>query len=252
MSIDDETLLLVAAYHDGELSPSETLSMERRFATEPELRALAADFRKLSRRLTEILPADDPPHDLRAKIISQTGLGDTVTPLDRRRPAWMALAASLLVGMVVGAGIVAGVSFRTTSWQAATSDVVYSAHLRSLVAPQPFDIASSDRHVVKPWFNGKTAIAPATPDLAGRGFPLIGGRVDIVAGAPVPVLVYRHDRHIISVTILPGQPGASNGEESHDGFNIQGWDSGDLTYLAVSDLNSVDLRQFVAAFQSTR
>jgi anti-sigma factor RsiW len=252
LSIDDETILLVAAYHDGELSPSETLSMEKRLAAEPELRALAADLRSLSSRLTDILPADGPPDELGARIISETGLSDMTAPRDQRMPVWMALAASLLIGVIIGGGIVAGINFGTTSSQEATLDVVYAAHLRSLVAPQPFDIASSDRHVVKPWFNGRTAIAPATPDLASVGFPLIGGRVDIVAGSPVPVLVYRHDRHIISVTVLPRQPGTSPSEGSHDGSNIHRWDAGDLTYWAVSDLNNGDLRQFITAFQSAR
>ncbi len=252
MSIDDETILLVAAYHDGELSPSETLSMEKRFAAEPELRALATSLRSLSSRLTDVLPADGPPEEMRARIVSEIGLSETGAPLKQQRPAWMALAASLLIGVIIGGGIVAGVNFGTTSSRQATSDVVYAAHLRSLAAPQPFDIASSDRHVVKPWFNGRTAIAPATPDLASEGFPLIGGRVDIVAGVPVPVLVYRHDRHIISVTIVPRQLGASQAEESHDGSNIHRWNGGDLTYWAVSDLNNGDLRHFIAAFQYAR
>jgi anti-sigma factor RsiW len=251
LNTDDETVLLVAAYHDGELSPSETLAMERRLTAEPELRALAAHLRDLSSGLKQVLPTDSgAPERMRISIVREIGLSEDMPEPRRRASAWMAIAASLLVGIALGGGLVYGVTIGSQSSQQSVSDTVFAAHLRSLVAPQPFDIASSDRHVVKPWFNGRTAIAPATPDLVNAGFPLIGGRLDIVAGVPMPVLVYRHDRHIISVTIVPRQPDGLEREESRDGSNIHRWNSGDLSYWAVSDLNNNDLRQFVAAFKA--
>jgi anti-sigma factor RsiW len=132
----------------------------------------------------------------------------------------------------------------------AAGEAVLAGHLRGLAAPQPFDIASSDRHVVKPWFNGRTTIAPDAPDLADQGFPLVGGRIDIVGGAPVPTLVYRKDRHVISVTVVPAADGAGPGEERRDGSTIERWRIGDLTYWVVSDLNLRDLRAFVDLFRS--
>ena len=80
---------------------------------------------------------------------------------------------------------------------------IVADHQRALLAAPPFDIASSDRHTVKPWFDSKLALSPQVVDLAGAGFPLAGGRVEIVDGKPVPVLVYQRRAHIISVVAIP-------------------------------------------------
>lgn len=249
MSLDDETILLVTAYQDGELSPSETLLMERRIASEPDVRALAEELQKLSLRLQHTLPGEPVPETLRGRVISEVGFSEA-PPLRRSLPRWLPIAASLLIGFLIGGGLVAALNLNSVPAARSIPDTVFEAHIRSLAAPQPFDIASSDRHVVKPWFNGKVGVAPSAPDLASAGFPLIGGRVDVVSGMTAPVLVYRHDRHIISVTVLPRIPAASDAEESRDGSNIVRWTMGDLSYWAVSDLNGADLRQFVAAFRA--
>jgi len=246
--MDDETVLLLTAYQDGELSASETLAMERRLASEPELRALADDLHMLSAQLKTVLPGHPPAEELRARVISTIGFVDEVATA---RPArqWLSIAASLLIGIFVGGALVTLTNVAGSA-RRETSKEIYAAHLRSLIAPQPFDIASSDRHVVKPWFNGKTAIAPSAPDLTSAGFPLIGGRIDIVAGVPVPVLIYRHDQHIISVTALLRQAGMSEDEASEGGSTIESWILGGMTYWAVSDLNGADLRRFVGAFKA--
>lgn len=248
MSLDDETILMVSAYQDGELSPSETLMMERRIAAEPELRALADELRSLSSELKGALSGYASPESLRSSIIGALGFADEFS-LRQNPTRWLAIAASLLMGALVGGGIVAGLDFGKPSAYRSISNTVFEAHLRSLAAPQPFDVASSDRHVVKPWFNGKVNVAPSAPELGSAGFPLIGGRIDIVEGASAPVLVYRHDRHIISVTVLPRQPGTVEGEETRDGYNIERWMVGDLSYWTVSDLNEADLRRFAVAFR---
>jgi anti-sigma factor RsiW len=247
--LDDETILLVAAYQDGELSPPEALLMERRIASEPDVRALAEELQNLSRQLRATLSGEPLPEALRGKIISEVGFSEEL-PIRRRALQLLPIAASLLIGFLVGGGTVAGLNWSNRSTDRSISDTVFEAHLRSLAAPEPFDIASSDRHVVKPWFNGRVGVAPSAPDLASAGFPLIGGRVDIVSGTTAPVLVYRHDRHIISVTVLPRTFPASDAQESRDGSNIVRWTIGDLSYWAVSDLNGADLRQFVAAFRA--
>jgi anti-sigma factor RsiW len=71
-------------------------------------------------------------------------------------------------------------------------EAVIAAHIRSLMAPHPFNIASPDRHTGKPWFNGRTAQLPRVVDLAAAGFPLIGTRVDVVGQTAAPTQVYGH------------------------------------------------------------
>ena len=270
MTDDDETLLLLSAYADGELSPGEVLAMERRLAADPDARALAERLRTLSGTLRETLAGPPAPESLRARVVEQVGFSDP--PPSRGRfggalgswpetwlESWLkswrgsrqALAATLLVGLVGGAALGGGAVYLDRPGGAPdTGAAVLAGHLRGLAAPQPFDVASSDRHVVKPWFNGRTTLAPEAPDLSDKGFPLVGGRVDIVGGAPVPTLVYRRDRHVISVTVIPAADGPGAGEERRDGSTIERWRLGDLTYWAVSDLNRRDLRAFADLFQS--
>ncbi|MGU3467855.1 anti-sigma factor family protein [Methylobacterium sp. C33D] len=271
---DDETLLLLSAYADGELSPGEVLAMERRLAADPDARALAEHLRDLSASLREPLAGPPAPASLRARVVEQIGFSDPPPSRGRlgglfgtrpgsRLEAWLeswlkswresrqALAATLLVGLVGGAALGGGVVYGDRpDGTPDTGAAVLAGHLRGLAAPQPFDVASSDRHVVKPWFNGRTTLAPEAPDLSDQGFPLVGGRVDIVGGTPVPTLVYRRDRHVISVTVVPAADGPGAGEERRDGSTIERWRLGDLTYWAVSDLNRRDLRAFADLFQS--
>ena len=252
MAAADETLMLVNAYRDGELSPLEALDMERKLAADPALRAMADRLEGLSSALRKTLAEVPVPDRLRGRVTEHLGLADTTTSRVRSWPlSWQSLAAALVVGLSAG-GLMGGgsvyLALRGVSQTA--SDAVLAGHLRSLAAPQPFDIASSDRHVVKPWFNGRTTIAPSAPDLADKGFPLVGGRIDVVDGKSVPSLVYRHDRHVISVTIVPKTIVTPTREEQRDGSTLEAWNAGDLTYWAVSDLNARDLRNFADLFRA--
>lgn len=247
--MDDETVILIGAYRDGELSPSETLALERRLATEPDARALGERLGTLSAALHEALSAPPAPAALHARLGRQFGLA---APAPRRTglQAWQALAATLVVGLVGGGLIGAGGTYlQMEPGTGATRQAVLAGHLRGLAAPQPFDIASSNRHVVKPWFNGRTTIAPEAPDLADKGFPLVGGRIDVVDGRSVPTLVYQHDKHVISVTIVPKAASAA-GEDRVGGSTAVHWNAGDLTYWAVSDVAVKDLRAFVDLYRA--
>ena len=125
-------------------------------------------------------------------------------------------------------------------------DAVLAGHLRALAAPAPFDVAfSKNEDVVKPWFIGRTTVVLNAADLSDSGFPLAGGRIDIVDQEPVPTLVYHSDRHVISITIVPKTFDAPPGEDRHVGSTLEHWNVGDLTYWAVSDLNAKDLRKLV-------
>ena len=252
MNVDDETFLLLNAYRDGELSPGEALAMERKLAADPALRALAERLGALSGAVQSALVTPPAPVALRARIVQQIGFADPPRRTGRpARPQWQPLAAMLLVGLLGGGLIGSGATYLGFSpGSDATPAAVLAGHLRGLAAPQPFDIASSNRHVVKPWFNGRTTIAPEAPDFADRGFPLAGGRIDIVAGKPVPTLVYRHDQHVISVTVAPKTGGGPAGEEHRDGSTIEHWTAGDLTYWTVSDLDPHELRSFIDLFRA--
>ena len=110
---------------------------------------------------------------------------------------------------------------------------------------------SSDRHTVKPWFNNRIPQAPRVVDLTQDGFPLVGGRIDVIGRTPVPTLVYRHRQHLISLTAVPttDRATAALGQRTVQGFNLIGWSADGIAYWAVSDLGTSDLQKFATLFR---
>ncbi len=241
---DDETVLL-HAHLDGELDPANALAIERQIAANPALAAEQARIEALRQALRQKFPPEALPHNLRLRIEAATGLHRTSTG-----PSWRALAASVILGMVLASG--------STWWvlRPATSDriagEVVGDHLRALMAPQPFDVASSDRHTVKPWFSGRIPQAPRVVDLSADGFTLVGGRIDVIDRTPVPTLVYRIRAHLISLMQVPAAGRAGEGfvQRSLNGFNIVGWTQDGVAYWAVSDVAAADLDKFAQAFRA--
>jgi anti-sigma factor RsiW len=122
---------------------------------------------------------------------------------------------------------------------------VAAAHVRSLLQDSPTQIASSEMHVVKPWFAGRIDFAPAVKDLAAEGFPLAGARLDYIGERRVAALVYRRRLHVISVFLWPAPNGTDSAphEMAHRGYNLVAWSKGGIAYWAISDLNMDELRQ---------
>lgn len=250
MNLDDQDHLLLAAYLDGELSPGEVLEIERRLKADPDLRKLMDDLTELSKSVRHVV-SETTMSAARIGRISDQLAKVEVRPRRREWQSWNSLAAALLLGVFVGGLSGYGLSkFSTSQGEAPIENEIFASHLRGLAASQPFDIASSDRHTVKPWFNGRTSIAPDVPDLNAQGFPLVGGRVDIVAEKPVPTLVYRRRQHVISLTAVPATDDKSERSVKREGTRIEQWRSGDLTYFAASDLNAKELADFGALFRS--
>jgi anti-sigma factor RsiW len=229
---------LLQAHLDGELDLASAAAFEQRLAADPGLRARYESLLSL-RRLLHAVPRDDVPVDrLRSRIDA------AVESKAGGHRSWRALAAAALIGAVLGAaGTIALV--RSDSGREASSLVVTN-HIRGLLAPQPFDIASSDRHEIKPWFTSRLPESPQIVDLGGDGFSLLGGRVDVLGEQPVATVVYRHGGHTISLTTLRGSRTVSGG--SIAGYTVRTWREGEFTYVAVADLPDADLDRFQRAF----
>jgi anti-sigma factor RsiW len=157
--------------------------------------------------------------------------------------AWLRYAAvftAVLISLVLGR-----LSTSPTSEEMISQEVV-SNHVRSLMANHLIDIASTDRHTVKPWFNGKLDFSPKVVDLAAEGFPLVGGRLDYLGSRPVAALIYKRDKHIINFLTWPSTDGASQKMVlvSRQGYSLFHWVSEGMQYWVISDLNANDLKTF--------
>lgn len=244
-SVTEDSLLLVHAYLDGELDPANALAFESRMASDPALAAECERVEALRRAMRDRLPREPLPPGLRARIEKSVGV--------RRAPefSWRALAASIAITAVVASG---STSLLVSRNQVDTTrEAVVAGHIRSLMAPEHFDVASSDKHTVKPWFNGRTAEAPRVVDLAKADFPLAGGRLDVVGQAVVPTLVYRHAKHLVSLTAVPapGRAGAAPVAGKVGGYNTLAWTEDGVTYWAISDVAAADLAKFAELFRTT-
>jgi len=248
LTSDDNAVLLVHAYVDGELDPANALGIAQQMSAEPALTAECERVKALQRLIQERLPREKAPAGLHARI--EAPVGGIKRP--RMQPSWRALAASIAVTAMVASGsawLVVGPQQQTM-----VADALVSDHIRALMAPEPVDVVSSDRHTVKPWFNGRISNSPRVVDLAKENFPLIGGRVDVVGRTPVPTLVYRHAKHLISLTAMPAESHfeLDRSPRNVDGYNILHWIENGVSYWAISDLAAKELKNFAQLFRTSQ
>jgi anti-sigma factor RsiW len=252
-SIRDDDELQMNAYCDGELDPASAIEFERRLADDESLKARYNRLLSL-RRAVRSLPQSEVPAGLRARIHSKldadgaalVGRPSQMGRARQRSWSFQALAAAAVFGAVISSSVMLTME-RYDRREDIASQVV-AGHIRGLLAPQPFDVASSDRHTVKPWFTSRLPESPQVPDLAAQGFVLVGGRVDVVGHDPVATIVYKHAAHTVSLTTLP--PGQSVSDQAIAGYNVRSWSDAQFTYIAVSDLPSADLAAFERVFSA--
>src|SRR6266852_5468008 len=197
-----ELELALDAYGDGERAPEEARELEAHLEECADCARLHEARLALSAAIRGQVPAFRAPDALRGRVRAAVR-GAAGAPLRRWvlpsvATRWLALAASLAV-VAVG------------SWRLALSGAgaealagqVLASHVRSLMPGHLTDVLSSDQHTVKPWFNGKLDFSPPVYDFAGRGYPLLGGRLDYLDGRPVAALVYGRRQHVINVYLWP-------------------------------------------------
>ena len=190
------------------------------------------------------------PDALRERIrasIAAESFGQASALRPRPRPAWWSW-----IGAAGAAAAAAALSWNVALMQVAggaeqeLARDVTAAHVRSLMlASHLNDVASTDQHTVKPWFEGKIDFAPRVEELASCGFPLIGGRLDYLDGRPVAAMTYRRRLHVVNLFEWPvRQPLRDLQVMSLDGYSIARWSANGLQYWAVSDVADADIREF--------
>lgn len=248
----EETGELIDAYADGELDLVSSLSVERHMkACESCLRA-----HQNLKALRSLM------HDESLYFRASAGLRKNITSAlraevksERRLPlaSWRWLAAAASVALVAIAALTFVQRPKGTSPEDLVAQEVISSHVRSLMEPHhSVDVPSSDQHTVKPWFNGKLDFSPSVENPVDQGFPLVGGRLDYLAGRSVAALVYQRHQHYINLFIWPSTDARELAEKSmgRQGYNLIHFNKSGMEYWVISDLNEAELRQFVEIIQS--
>lgn len=237
----DETRELIDPYADGELDLVFSREVERHLQSCPECRLVQENVHAVRDVLQKSLSAYRAPARLRTKVRRVLRTEERSTSGSYFR-TFVAAAACLVLFW-------AGWQFvRTTrSPGHEVADEVVANHVRSLLAAHLVDIASSDRHTVKPWFDGKIDFAPQVSDFASDAFPLLGGRLDYFNGATAVALVYQHNKHPINLFIQPAAGRSDVGPITltRRGYNLIHWTRTGMNYWAISDLNAAELGEFV-------
>ena len=222
------------------------------------IRAALAEEAQSMERLPAPQSADLAP-DLRAPDLRARGLSvaeaRAAEPLANvarlptaSRHSWGAGFARQAAALATACVLSSALTYGVTTWSGAHTRLdgdIVSAHVRSLLQESPIQIASSDSHTVKPWFNGRIDFAPDFKDLAAEGFPLLGGRLDYIGERRVGAIVYRRRLHVVNVFMWPAPTAEAKPPrmETAKGYNLLSWSRNGVTYWAVSDLNSGELSQ---------
>jgi anti-sigma factor RsiW len=249
----DRALFLQADF-DQELDAAGALEAERLLSVDAGARGDRAQLEALRQTLRCHTPREAAPAALRARLHAQIGAsggqGTSAGHLRAAPSSWRVYAASIAATIVVTLGAQRLVQELTAPDR--FTPYVVAGHMRSQISGQPVDVASSDRHTVKPWLAGKLPLAVTVVDLAAEGFPLAGARIDIVDATPVPTLVYKRREHLVSVAEL--RPQSANYSETPslrmvEGYPVVVWKEKHRAYVATSDLPPGELQAFVAAFR---
>lgn len=244
----DDVQSRVHAYLDGELGPVESAQIEKHLDQCPNCMPIYQQAQALRAALHAQATYFTAPDGLDSRIRSALRAG---APQNTRTVVWKrwGLGAALAFAAVATWSLTLLLS--TPSVQHRLLREVVSDHVRSLMAQHLTDVASSDEHTVKPWFNGKLNFSPPVRDLTAQGFPLVGGRLDYLHGRPVAALVYRHRKHPINLFVWPASGTAAEGERTYtrQGYNIVHWARGGMNFWAISDLNLKELLAFARLLQ---
>jgi anti-sigma factor RsiW len=237
------------AHHDGELDAANTLRVDEHLAGCPacseemrRLGALRAAVRAPALRFTA-------PDELRRSLrlaVEQTARAETPVRRSWSQQLGWAAALALLFTMVGREHLASG-----GADDRLLTDLTEN-HVRSLMVDHLTDVTSTDQHTVKPWFDGKIDFAPPVKELRDVGFPLLGGRLDVVEGHTAAALVYGRQKHFLNLYIWPGNPAWTREVRAsqRNGYHLLRWSDGSMNFSLVSDLNEAEMHQFVQSWSA--
>jgi len=230
------------AYVDNEASQEERASLDAHLRTCPSCAADAL-VRLQMKRMTKAAAAaqysPSPQFRLRLEKSLQAG----------RRPnwafAWMRLAAAAVVLLLLVASV--ALWTRHSAREQVLAELL-DLHVATLASANPVDVISTDRHTVKPWFQGKLPFTFNLPELQNSSFKLVGGKVMYLKHSAGAQLLFEIRNHRLSVFVLQDQPGmdplAMGVSATRElAFNLETWSDGGLRYVVVGDTSAADIHE---------
>ena len=225
-------------YFDGELTPDEARALGQHLR---ECSLCAADSlsrvqQKLAVRTAGKRFVPDPTFRSRVETIIKPRKAFTWSA------GWIPALAAIVAGLIVSAFLF--LRFQTRSQQQLLSELA-DLHVATLASANPVDVVSTDRHTVKPWFEGKIPFTFNLPELQGTAFTLVGGRVAYLNRTPGAELLFRIRQHQISLFIFQEQalermPAI---QQSAFSFNVVSWAQKGLRYCLVGDVDIQEMNR---------
>jgi len=236
-------------YLDGEVPEAELRTFDSHVRNCPSCSADALSRVQLKRAIQVAGRRFTPSAEFRKRMQRQ------MVPKPRRsfRLGWMLAAATAAV-------LVVGTLTTTYLGNRSGRDQVFSEiadlHVATLASSSPVDVISTDRHTVKPWFQGRIPFAFNLPELQNSEFSLLGGRMTYLEQTPGAHLIYDVRKHHISVFIfqersLPARLSDSALEPGKLSFNMDTWSQGGLRYFVIGDASAADINNLAKLFKAT-
>jgi anti-sigma factor RsiW len=233
------------AYLDGELTIEASAAVREHLKECTRCSAQIADTARLQHALRSARGHFTPRAEFRHRIQKQIA--------GSRRRSWV------LPWMPVAAAMAATVFFAFL-WvgHRQTSDAlaeIADLHVNALASANQVDVASTDRHTVKPWFQGKIPFAFNLPEFNGTDFTLVGGRMVYFHQQPGAQLIVSMRQHKISVLIFQESAGMqrefprSTAVDQRTSFGMETWQSQKLRFVLVSDADPSGIDKLARLFR---
>jgi len=238
-------------YLDGELPSEEMRAFDVHVHNCPSCSADAFTHLQLKRNIQAIGKRFTPSAEFRKRMQQR------IAGKARRNSfgfAWVAATAAITVLVAVGLTTAYNERERVRTEQVYSE--VADLHVATLASSSPVDVISTDRHTVKPWFQGKIPFAFDLPELKDSEFSLLGGRMTYLDQAPGAHLIYDMRKHHISVFVfqerslrLPGRLDQNSFAPKDVSFNVETWSQGGLRYFVIGDANAADIDSLARLFK---
>jgi anti-sigma factor RsiW len=235
-------------YLDGELSEEETRTFDAHVRSCPSCSADALARVQTKRTIQVAGKRFTPSAEFRKRV------QQSIAPKPRRSPrlGWMFAAA---MAVILAVGSLTSTYVGTRSGRDQVFSEIADLHVATLASSSPVDVISTDRHTVKPWFQGKIPFAFDLPELQNSEFSLLGGRMTYLGQTPGAHLIYDVRKHHISVFVFQERSLRARLEDNslspkNLSFNVETWSQGGLRYFVIGDASAADINSLAKLFRT--